>query len=148
MGEIKYSNTHINTTTHPNSLALKRLLIAQKPPTSITNPRVWWLAGSSTGKFSFALCTRFLRDVILVLHLISYFRYFSEEDIGSTNPHKNCRDCRNCKMQARLSRLQSPSQGNTPPSHHLLMLLFNTCYLTNCIIHVRLPRFPSQPFFF
>lgn len=85
MVKIKHSNTHTNTTIYPNSLALKHLPVAPKHCTSITNPGGWWLEGSSPGKFSFALYIRFLRDIVLVLHSISYFRYFSEDGISSTN---------------------------------------------------------------
>lgn len=123
-------------------MALKHLLVTPELPISITNVHAWWLEGSSARKFSFALCTRFLRDVPLVLHSISYSRYFSEEDIGSTNPHMNCRDC---KMQAGLYRLQSTSQRNTSPSCHPLIPLFSKWYLMNYIIHVRLSGFPPYP---
>lgn len=106
---IEYSNTHINTTTHPNTLALKHLLVAPKPPISITNPCL--------------AARRLLPREVLICSVY----------------------CRNCKMQAGLSRLQCPSQTNPSPS--LLMLLFNKCYLINHIIHMRLPGFPLPPLF-
>lgn len=137
---IKYSNTHINTKTHSNSLVPKHLLVALKPPTSITNPCIRWLEGSSPGRSSAYHSVSQRCD--LVLHSISYFRYFSDEDIGSTNSHMYCRDC---KMQAGLYRLHSSSQRNTLSSPCLLMLLFNKRYLINYIICVMLPGFPPSP---
>lgn len=45
MVKIKHSNTHTNTTTHPNSLTLKHLPVAPKHSISITNPGGWgWKA--------------------------------------------------------------------------------------------------------
>lgn len=126
MVKIKHSNTQTNTTNYPNSLTLKHLPAPPKHGISITNPGGWWMEGSSPGKFSFALYTRFLRDVILMLHSTSNFRYFSQRKLSVQLI--TSRYCRKCKMQAGLYRLQFSSQRNTSLSHHLLILSFNKHY--------------------